>query len=137
MMKHNKIKTLIIMFCIVIAFLFIMYVYKIINEKYNIGIPCIFHEITNLYCPGCGITRAFFSLIELNIKTALKCNLLIFIMLPFLLAYIVTYIYYKISNIKRDASQIFSKKTWYALLIISILFGILRNINYFHWLRPI
>ena len=25
---------------------------------------CIFHEITGLYCPGCGGTRAFFSLLH-------------------------------------------------------------------------
>ncbi len=26
--------------------------------------PCLFHEITGYYCPGCGTTRAFYALFE-------------------------------------------------------------------------
>ena len=44
--------------------------------KFGVGIPCIFHVITGLDCPGCGNTRAVLSLIQLNFSEMLKYNLL-------------------------------------------------------------
>lgn len=122
---------------VILSLIILILLYKIINEKYNIGIPCLFHEITKFYCPGCGITRALFAIIELDIKTALRCNLLIFILLPFLFIYMINYIYLSIKKINNDPSKIINKKIWYLLLFITILFGILRNIDYFYWLQPI
>lgn len=124
---------------ILITILIITFIstYKYLNKTYHIGIPCIFHKITNLYCPGCGITRAIFSLIQLDIKEAVRNNLLFIIMLPFLTIYLITYIFYYIKDINKDPSKIIPKNIWYILLIITIIFGIIRNINYFDWLRPI
>lgn len=96
----------------------------IIIFKYNIGIPCIFFELTNLYCPGCGMTRAIKSLLLLDFSQAIRYNALI-IILPLLIF-----------------SFIFEKKVkipnwiWYLLLIIVILYGILRNITAFNFLAP-
>ena len=38
------------------------------------GIPCLFHQITGLLCPGCGNSRAALALLRLDIGTALSCN---------------------------------------------------------------
>lgn len=125
----NKIRLIII----IVSSIIILYVYKYIYETYNIGILCIFHEITHLYCPGCGITRAIFSLLELNIKQALKQNLLI-IFLPLIIIYIINYIKIKLNKENVDPSKIFPKTIWYTLLIITITYGILRN--YLSILQP-
>lgn len=39
-------------------------------------IPCLFHQITGLQCPGCGNTRAVLALLELDIMRALSYNYL-------------------------------------------------------------
>lgn len=42
----------------------------------GIGIPCLFHRITGLLCPGCGNSRAALALLRLDFFSALKYNLL-------------------------------------------------------------
>ena len=42
----------------------------------GIGIPCLFYKITGLLCPGCGNSRAAIALLQLDLRKALKWNLL-------------------------------------------------------------
>ena len=44
--------------------------------KFGVGIPCIFHVITGLDCPGCGNTRAAQALMRLDFAAAFGYNLL-------------------------------------------------------------
>ena len=97
--------------------------------KYDFRIPCIFFELTGLYCPGCGATRAIISLFNLNFYQAFRYNALIVTLLPFAIVYC-TYKY--IFKGKKKLPQ----WIWYVLLIIVILFGILRNIPLFSYLAP-
>lgn len=108
---------------IVICSIGILYI--ILFVKFNIGIPCIFHEITGLYCPGCGSTRAAGALIKLEFYQAFRYNALATILLPFSFFYLILQKKIKIPNI-----------VWYALLAITIIFGILRNIEIFSFLAP-
>ena len=55
--KNKKIITYTLLFLIGL-------IYYFIHEKYNISIPCVFHEITHLYCLGCGISRMFISIFQ-------------------------------------------------------------------------
>lgn len=122
---NNKLKKFIIV-CIIgiIAIIGIP-----ILSKFNIGIPCIFYEITHLHCPGCGMSRAIISISKLDFYQAFRYNPLIIILLPFLLIY---YIYVNIFNGKKKLPQY----VWVILLIIVILYGILRNIPVFRFLAP-
>ena len=122
---NNKLKKFIIVCAIgIIAIIGIS-----ILHYYNIGIPCIFYKLTNLYCPGCGITRAIISLLKLDFYQAFRYNSLVIILLPFLLIY---NIYIWIFNGKKKLPQY----VWIILLILVILYGILRNIHLFEFLAP-
>ena len=62
--------------------------YIILCIKFNIGIPCIFHEITGFYCPGCGATRAITSLAKLDFYQAIKYNALVVALVPLFFIYL-------------------------------------------------
>lgn len=120
-MKKNIIKYL---FIIILG---ISFIYIILD--YNIGIPCVFYKITNLYCPGCGITRCLKSILTFNFYQAFRYNALITILLPFFTLY---FIYSFV--LKKDFK--IPNFIWYILLFIIILFGVFRNIPYFSYLAP-
>ena len=95
---------------------------------------CPVKAITGLDCPGCGITRALFSIIELDFIRAIHNNLLIFILAPVLLYYFVNKLKYWILLEKEKV--ILPNSIIYTMLVITFLFFILRNIDYFEFLRP-
>lgn len=110
---------------ILILILFIGYYY--ISKYTGFTIPCIFHELTNFYCPGCGITRMFFAILKFDFYQAFRYNPLVFILL-------ICFIIYKLINLKFKIKL--PKYTSYVLLVIVILYGILRNIDTFGFLKP-
>ena len=126
MKPKNRVKIGIFLF-----FLFI--IYYLLNKKIGIGIPCVFHELTGLYCPGCGITRLLFSLLELNFFQAFRSNPLVFILLILIILSLILKLILKRFNINLTIPNYI----YYFLLIIVILFGILRNIPGFEFLTPL
>lgn len=55
----------------------------------DICIPCIWKSLFNTSCPGCGLTTAFISIIELDFKNAFETNWLIYLILPIGIYYII------------------------------------------------
>lgn len=80
----NDVKTYItsnvIMFTIAVYFVFSA-VLKVLTGI-DICIPCIWKTLFDVHCFGCGLTTAFVSLLELDIKKAFESNWLIFIIIP-------------------------------------------------------
>ena len=116
----------------IVIFLFLLLFYFFINKLFNFSIPCPFYYITHLYCPGCGITRMFFSILHLEFYQAFRYNPLVFILL------ILSIIYLKIKFIlkKFNINIKIPEYIWYILLVIIIVYGILRNIPELSWLTP-
>ena len=88
---------------------------------------CMTVEVYGLYCPGCGGTRALFSLLKLDFLSMLKYN-------PILPMAILVYAYYNVRafiEIKRNNEQYFAKNK-YRLIYVVIAFGfiyfLVRNI---------
>ena len=117
----------------VVGFIILLLTYYLLNLFFNISIKCPIYELTHLYCPGCGITRCLFSLIQLDFYKAFKYNQLVFILLPISFIYYIIYSYYYIKYNKRITIPKYISIT---ILIIVLLFGILRNINYFSFIKP-
>lgn len=116
----------------IIVLIVIFLIYTVLIISFDIGIPCVFYEITGLYCPGCGITRLCLSLFEGDIYQAFRYNPIIFIDLPILFILFVLNIFLKKNkNIKKitDVIIIF-------LATITIIFGVIRNIPIFSFLAP-
>lgn len=107
--------------------IFLIILYLVFYKKLGISIPCFFHKITGLYCPGCGITRMLESILKLNIYQAFRYNTLAF-------TYLIGYIIYKIINYRHKIKL--NNYFIYVLLFITITFGILRNIPIFDYLKP-
>lgn len=103
--------------------------YYFFNRLTHISIPCFFKLISGFECPGCGITRCLFSILELDFKKAFNYNQLVFIMLPFFTIYYIYKTYMYIVNKKEKI--IISDSFRILLLIIVIIFGIIRNIPFF------
>lgn len=93
----------------------------------NIGIPCVFHQLTGFYCPGCGITRVVLSLLRLDFVQAFRYNPLLLILLPLSVMYFVT---------NKKQMIIRSNVIMAVMLIITVTFGLLRNIPMFDYLAP-
>lgn len=96
----------------------------------NQDLKCIFYETTGLYCSGCGITRMFLSLLRFEFYQAFRYNPLIFSLGIFLILYLI-YCFIKYKKIKP-----INNKLSIVLIIITILFGIFRNIEFFNFLAP-
>lgn len=131
---NTKKKRLIFVLICLILIVSIFFLYEIIYNKYKFGIPCIFHKLTGLYCPGCGITRAVFSLLNFKFKDAIHYNLLLFIVVPFILFYLIKKLIYWINGSKNVL--ILSNKFLYTLLFITLIYGFIRNLDAFSFLAP-
>ncbi len=94
--------------------------------------PCIFYEITELYCPGCGAGRCFLAILHLDFYAAFRYQPLLFISLPFL-AYYIAKLYLGVV-FGRDIlpfPKIRSKWVGITIVAVIVAFFVLRNIPVF------
>lgn len=101
--------------------------------------PCIFHSLTNLYCPGCGSTRGVYSLIHGDIITALRCNILTVLFIPLLAYSFLAFCVNTYSNKQVLKQIIYNPLSTKIIVIVVIVFWVLRNIPFvpFSYLAPI
>jgi hypothetical protein len=86
-------------------------------ERVHVFPVCPFHQMTGLWCPGCGTTRALHQLLHGNLAAAFRFNLLSMTLMP-VAGYLV---------VRGDASAL--KPGWiWLLLVVIVAFGVLRNI---------
>ena len=120
-------KRIIYIFIFVISLVLILLFLELINYK------CIYRELFNIYCAGCGFTRMIKSIINLDFYQAFRYNPLLFILSILFIPYFIyqLYMYIKYGNIKKP-----SLKLLIILVIILVIYMILRNIPKFDYLIP-
>ena len=89
--------------------------------------------MTGLFCPGCGSQRAIHDMMHLNIFEAINHNALMFFTFTFGIGlYLYLYLYSK----KKFYDLIYHPKSPLIIFGIIFLFGVLRNLDKFHFLAP-
>lgn len=101
--------------------------YGVFVQRTGLAIPCLFHLMTGLRCPGCGVTRMCVALLHLDFKTAFYSNQALFLLLPVLGIVFFTYVADYVRNGKWNMNRVQSGII-YVCIVIMVAFGVLRNI---------
>ncbi len=111
----------------VLILLLIGVAYVIFIKLTDLGIPCIFHSLTHLYCPGCGISRMFLYLAGGDIVNALSSNIAVFVLSPLFVFLSVVGAY---KYVRYDDTSLSKLQTvlLFIILITLLVFGVLRNV---------
>ncbi len=115
----------------IIALFLLLWLFDVIK----IPLFCPIYQLTHLYCPGCGITRMLKSLLRGHFYQAFRYNPLVFLTLPFALLYVLDQ-YIAFQKHKKAITSHLEPYLWYILIVIFIVYGILRNVPYFDFLKP-
>jgi len=134
--NYSTKKRLIFVIAVFLILLLLLFIYIYLFENFKIAIPCVFHEITNLFCPGCGATRVIIALINFDFAVAIKQNIVLTFLFPLLAIYFLDKIVAWILRKKPKFADDIPNFVWYIFAIVLLLFGILRNLPYFDFLRP-
>ena len=128
MKKYKKIIISTIIFILLL-------IYILVGEKIKFYIPCPIKSLTGFYCPGCGITRMILSILKGDLYQAFRYNPLVFILMPFIIFYFLEINISKLYNKKSICKKV-PDYVFYIIIAVLVVYGILRNIDIFSYLRP-
>ena len=97
-----------------------------ILARHGIGIPCLFHRLTGLQCPGCGNSRAALALLQWDLAAAFGYNPMF---LPEFLYIVWVLLHCARSYLRGKPFAYKPPFLWLDILLLAsvILWGILRN----------
>jgi len=92
---------------------------------------CMFHRITGLQCPGCGMTRAFHALMHGHISEALEYNLLSIPLFFAAAVLLVLDIAYLARGIRVHLGLSERQKDFYGWVVLFLVlsYGVVRNVT--------
>ena len=100
------------------------------------GVPCLFYELTGLYCPGCGSGRSIVALLQGRYWEAFRQNVLLYPMgVPALLVLLHEYVRLVFPRLKLKPISV-PQPVAVGCAAVLFLFAVLRNIPAFAFLAP-
>lgn len=114
---------------ILILFSGILFIYIVVSGL--IPFECLFKKIFDVRCPGCGLTRSFRDIINLNFGSAIKYNILGIPLFIIIFGLSIGLSIDIILNTNETLKYInnFFKKNYIIIIFILIITGIINNIN--------
>ena len=94
---------------------------------FGFGISCIFHLVTGLLCPVCGITHMYLCMMKLDFQNAFYSNSFLFITQPGIYYFIFKIGVFYIKGNKITYSK-FENILLYSLIVGLLIFSLIRNI---------
>lgn len=123
MEKKKRLKNLFFVATILFAVAIVYYLLCVNFPEFML--KCIFHELTGLKCPGCGITRMIVSFMKFDFIKGLKYNYFLGFTLP-VIVFVVVYCCYLYVNDKKS-SNLFTVFCW-VYVILLIIWAVVRNL---------
>ena len=106
--------------------IFFLYFFSPANSA--LYVPCPFHALTGLHCPGCGSLRALHQLLHGHLATAFRLNSLMVLLLPFLGYSFLSYVMGNIRGRPLPPLVVPAIAIWVFLGVVLLFWGI-RNIS--------
>lgn len=110
-----------------ILFILLGVLYLLVVNVLGYGIPCFFHLVTGLFCPGCGVTRMLVAMIHLDFKEAFLSNQALFVLQPIIYYFVLKQIYFYLTQGKVTYSK-FERFLICFSIVLLFLCTIYRNI---------
>lgn len=93
------------------------------------GLPCPFHALTGLLCPGCGVTRMGLRLLHGDVFGAFSANPVLFCALPAIFALLVVHLWRYVKTGERKAPK-WEERCWLTLAAVLLVWGVIRNLPF-------
>lgn len=126
-MKKRILNLILIIIYSLFILLLALYILDLIHFK------CIFKELFNIYCAGCGSTRMIKALLNFEIYQAFRYNPFMFLLTIIISVFL---IYNMIFYLVRGKLKKINFKVIIFIIILLFIYMILRNIPGLEFLRP-
>jgi hypothetical protein len=97
------------------------------------AMPCMFHAVTGLYCPGCGGTRAVFALLRGKLLTSFLYHPIVLYTVISGGWFMVSQTIERVSGRKRSWGMRFHEGYLWAALVIIVVQCLIKNIALLVW----
>lgn len=125
-MRHRALVLLQRLLCFLAAGL----CYAVFCTVTGLALPCPFHLVTGLQCPGCGVTRMCLALLRLDFSAAWQANPGLLLLCPVLLLLFARLSVQYLRTGDWRPSRRVSLLIW-AILIYLLVYSVLRNLPFF------